>query len=236
MSAHLLFLFLAAAMPVWDIFETRRLKRLRDAPRAKIHSYAKTIAILVLAALWALAASGAGILKPPPALHAALSWLPASAASGLAAGLLAGAAVSLLILPLAAARSPRFRQRIARRLAPLDFFLPTRPAEFRLFPVLCLAAGTCEEILYRAFLLAYLSSGPIPLPAWPALACAALLFGLAHLYQGLSGVLATAVLGLVFSLLFLATGSLVLPMLLHTLIDLRAWLLMRIARPAATPA
>lgn len=223
-------------MPVWDVFETRRLKRRRDDPRAKIHSYAKTIAVLALATLWAFAASGTAVLKPPPALGAAVSWLPRSSAPVLAAGLLAGLAAGLLIMPVAAARSPRFRQRIAGRLAPLDFFLPTRPAEFRLFPILCLAAGTCEEILYRAFLLAYLCSGPFPLPAWPALACAALLFGLAHLYQGLSGVLATAVLGLVFSLLFLATGSLVLPMLLHTLIDLRAWLLMRIARPAAPPA
>ncbi len=236
MPAHALFLFLAAVMPVWDVFETRRLKRLRDHPRAKIRSYAKTMAVLWLAALWAHAASGAAVLNPPPALHAALSWLPAKAASGLAAGFVAGAAAGLLVLPLAAARSPKVRQSIARRLAPLDFFLPTRPPEFRLFPALCLSAGICEEILYRGFLLSYLASAPLPLPAWGALAAASVLFGLAHLYQGLSGVLATSVLGLLLSLLFLWTGSLALPMLLHTLIDLRAWLILRIGRPAETPA
>ena len=48
-----------------------------------------------------------------------------------------------------------------------------------------------------------------------------MLFGLAHWYQGRLGMLATGVLGAVLTQLYLTTGSLLLPMVLHVLIDLR---------------
>jgi membrane protease YdiL (CAAX protease family) len=47
-------------------------------------------------------------------------------------------------------------------------------------------------------------------------------FGLAHLYQGRSGVVSTGVGGFAFGLLAMFTGSLWLPMLLHSLADLQA--------------
>jgi membrane protease YdiL (CAAX protease family) len=50
---------------------------------------------------------------------------------------------------------------------------------------------------------------------------AAVAFGLAHAYQGVPGVVATGLLGGVMAAVYLQTGSLLLPVLLHTLIDLR---------------
>jgi membrane protease YdiL (CAAX protease family) len=54
-----------------------------------------------------------------------------------------------------------------------------------------------------------------------------------HVYQGWIGVVATTVLGLVFTGLYLATGALALPVALHAAIDLMALVvrptLMRIA-------
>ena len=52
-------------------------------------------------------------------------------------------------------------------------------------------------------------------------AVAAVAFGLAHAYQGRVGVLTTGVLGGVMAALYLETGSLLLPVLLHAAIDLR---------------
>jgi uncharacterized protein len=57
------------------------------------------------------------------------------------------------------------------------------------------------------------------------LACA--LFGFAqHIYQGLKGIVGTAILGLLFSAVFVVTGNLLVPMILHFLIDLRILLLL----------
>jgi membrane protease YdiL (CAAX protease family) len=62
---------------------------------------------------------------------------------------------------------------------------------------------------------------------------AAVAFGLAHAYQGLTGILTTGVLGGVLAGVYLSTGSLLLPVLLHAAIDLRFLLVPSSALPAA---
>jgi membrane protease YdiL (CAAX protease family) len=99
--------------------------------------------------------------------------------------------------------------------------LPRTPGERRLFAFVGLTAGACEEWLYRAFFLAVvaaLAGGP---PGWVLVAVAAIAFGLAHAYQGIGGIVLTGILGGVLAALYLSTGSLLLPVLLHALIDLR---------------
>ena len=88
-------------------------------------------------------------------------------------------------------------------------------------------AGVCEEVLYRGFLVRYLHAGPGAVPALAAVGIAAGVFGLAHLYQGWTGVLLTAVVGVMFSGVLAVTGTLAVPMLLHAAIDLRVLLLWR---------
>jgi membrane protease YdiL (CAAX protease family) len=58
-----------------------------------------------------------------------------------------------------------------------------------------------------------------------AFAIAAVLFGLAHCYQGWKGVLMTTLLGVVFTALYVAISRLWVVMALHALIDLNALLL-----------
>lgn len=65
------------------------------------------------------------------------------------------------------------------------------------------------------------------------LVVAAVTFGLAHWYQGPSGMAATALAGALLTGLYLGTGSLLLPMAVHVLVDLRALLL---TPGAPTPA
>jgi membrane protease YdiL (CAAX protease family) len=219
-------------MPVWDIFETRRLKARRGDARAKVQSYAKTIGVLWLAALSAWAISGVRIFQTP-SLRAALPLLTRGTAPETAAGLVAGAAIGLLALPLVAARSAILRAKLARPYAKLDFFLPTRPAEFRLFPLVCVTAGVCEEVLFRAFLLNYFfTESAFRFGAWTAIAAACVVFGIAHFYQGFAGVIVTALLGFGLAMLYLWTGNLAAPMVLHALIDLRVWLVLWLNRDA----
>ncbi len=69
-----------------------------------------------------------------------------------------------------------------------------------------------------AFALAVLVA-ILPEPA--AVLVAAVVFGLAHLYQGVAGVLLTSVLAVALGALNVATDSLLPGMVLHVLIDLR---------------
>lgn len=97
---------------------------------------------------------------------------------------------------------------------------------------LSVTAGVTEEITFRGLLvLALVALAPgISTPA--VVVTCAVLFGIAHWYQGLSGVVGTGLAGAALTMLYLATGSLVLPMVLHTLIDLRA---LALTPPTAAP-
>jgi membrane protease YdiL (CAAX protease family) len=113
--------------------------------------------------------------------------------------------------------------------------LPRSATERRLFAVVGVTAGVCEEWLYRGFLLAVVAALAPGLPTGWLVAVGALAFGLAHAYQGVGGVLLTGVLGGVFAALYLQTGSLLLPVLLHAAVDLRFLFVPTSALPAAGP-
>jgi membrane protease YdiL (CAAX protease family) len=110
--------------------------------------------------------------------------------------------------------------------------LPRTAQERRLFTVVGVTAGVCEEWLYRGFFLAVVAAVTGDAPSFVLVAIAAVAFGLAHAYQGRAGVVATGVLGGVMAVLYLDTGSLLLPVLLHALIDLRFLLVPASALPA----
>lgn len=116
------------------------------------------------------------------------------------------------------------RKRIAPAFAPMRYLLPASRLERRWWVLLSLTAGICEELLYRGFLLHCLLvewPGGFQLGLLPAWLLGALAFGLAHLYQGWRGMLASTVMGLVFGVLAIGTGSLFLPIMLHAVIDMQ---------------
>ena len=94
--------------------------------------------------------------------------------------------------------------------------LPRTDEEARAFAALSLTAGICEEILYRGFLIAWVGvwTGP-----WTSALLAGLAFGVAHAYQGRSGVIKTGVIGILAGFLYVGTASLLWPMILHAAID-----------------
>lgn len=93
---------------------------------------------------------------------------------------------------------------------------PTTEREMQWFVWVSLTAGICEEIIYRGYLMWYFSSYFDP---WSALIITSVLFGLNHIYQGAKGILITGAMGLVMGYLFIMTHSLVIPILLHAMID-----------------
>ncbi|TFV66796.1 UNVERIFIED_ORG: CPBP family intramembrane metalloprotease [Bacillus sp. AZ43] len=99
--------------------------------------------------------------------------------------------------------------------------LPRTPGERRLFALVGVTAGVCEEWLYRGFFLAVVAALAGGLPNGVLVVVAAVAFGAAHAYQGRAGVALTGLLGGVMAALYLQTGSLLLPVVLHAVIDLR---------------
>jgi membrane protease YdiL (CAAX protease family) len=99
--------------------------------------------------------------------------------------------------------------------------LPRSAGERRLFTLVGVTAGVCEEWLYRGFFLAVVTAVAGPLPTGVLVLVAAVAFGVAHAYQGTAGIALTGLLGGVMAALYLQTGSLLLPVLLHAAIDLR---------------
>lgn len=99
-------------------------------------------------------------------------------------------------------------------------FLPESPRELPAYTLMCLSAGICEEILYRGFLVTYFidpMQDGFPLVA--ALA-PAILFSLAHFYQGYKAMFKIFLLSLLFALIFMFSKSLIIVIIIHFLIDL----------------
>lgn len=102
----------------------------------------------------------------------------------------------------------------------LKYIHPDSKKEKRLYTALSLSAGITEEILYRGFLIYILFSILPQLNHIIILLVSSLLFGAGHVYQGVSGIIKTSILGFVFGLIYLSTGTILPIMLLHILIDL----------------
>jgi uncharacterized protein len=105
-------------------------------------------------------------------------------------------------------------QRLAERI------LPGTRTETLSFFALAVTAGVCEEFLYRGFAMAVFARAG--LPSWLIVLVSAILFGLAHLYQGRGGFVSTTILGVLFGLARLNLQSLAPVTIWHWAVDLVA--------------
>ena len=94
----------------------------------------------------------------------------------------------------------------------LEILLPTNRREFWLVLLAFIPAVLLEEILFRSLLIGGLS--PLISPIFLVIGVG-IVFGLLHSPQGLWGMTGAGLAGVIFSLLFLATGSLVAPLVAH---------------------
>jgi membrane protease YdiL (CAAX protease family) len=184
----------------------------------------------------------------PRALDDTRSWGPLAGipyGSGELAGILIGFGIAAILVMIVPVLLLRRRVEEVPAIGDIRALLPRNRGELPYGAALGLTAGIVEEVLFRlalpALLFGVLGSGPL------AFGIAALVFGALHLYQGPLGILFAFVLGLLFTALYLLTGSILAPIALHALVDLRslvlipialggAWGLDTPALPAARPA
>ncbi|MEV0623724.1 CPBP family intramembrane glutamic endopeptidase [Nonomuraea sp. NPDC050404] len=100
--------------------------------------------------------------------------------------------------------------------------LPRTAGERWLAGGAAVSAGICEELVYRGLFIALGTSLGLSPPAAAAVAVAVFMLG--HLYQGWSGALLSLLAGVAFTGLYLRTGSLIAPIVVHVLVDLRSLL------------
>jgi uncharacterized protein len=129
-----------------------------------------------------------------------------------------GAALLAILQWLNLRRVSRLAPSSRGQLQPIaERILPRSTTERLAFFALSVTAAVCEEFLYRGFAIAVLARAY--LPAWLIVLGSAALFGLAHLYQGKSGLLSTATLGLLFGTVRVLWQSLVPVVAWHLAVD-----------------
>ena len=225
-AQQFLALALIALLPAWDHYATGQLKK---NAALKLRYYQRSIAglwILAAVSCWAVGLRGVfeSQANPPD-----ISWLLGSTTARIVASVLLTLFFVTALLPgIRGSRSSKTRQAYVREYQrALAFFLPATAEEIRWFTFLCISAGICEEVLFRGFLMPYLHHAPLYLDWTLALVASSICFGWNHLYQGASGVFSTALAGFAFGLLFLLSGNLILPMVMHVVVDLQVVLVLR---------
>lgn len=128
----------------------------------------------------------------------------------------AGAAAFLRFL------GPLLFQLLGRWNTATGFLLPKSASESVVWIAVSVAAGLCEEIVYRGYLQRQLWSLTRNLPA--ALILQSAIFGLGHIYQGWKPALVTALFGLVFGLVAALRRSIIPGAIAHAAVDVIAGL------------
>ncbi|MBQ1081660.1 CPBP family intramembrane glutamic endopeptidase [Nocardiopsis sp. B62] len=98
--------------------------------------------------------------------------------------------------------------------------LPRTGRERALAAGMAVTGGVFGELLYRGLFITLVASMDVPL--WIAAVLSVVLFSLAHAYQGWWGLLSAGFSGTLFTVLYLGTGSLVVPVVVHVALNLRS--------------
>lgn len=222
---HLLFAFLAIIAPAWDFYATRRLKK-NPGSVQKIGYYRTLCAWLWIASFVAVATVGFREVFTIAPMPDDAAWLFGHGWVRFLVEVVIALFFGMTFLPCATVAWKKLKNRprtyrSAEALRSFEYFFPATQPERHWWVFVCVTAGLCEETLFRGFMLHYLHVFPWTLNLTLAVLISSLVFGLNHLYGGVGGVVGSATGGFLFGLLFLLGGNLLLPIVLHALIDLR---------------
>ncbi len=225
--AHLLAAYAIVVVPWLSCFTYRKARErfLAGDPLAKIRLYREwvveqALTTALVLGLWrfgGISGTGLGIAAP-------FSWMWNTAALVVLTVLLVWTAVRLR--PKASKIRRRFQDS-------LGMLFPDSPQERTWLGALSMGAGVSEELVFRGFLMYYLSAHLPYLNTVEKVLVTSLIFGLGHIYQGWRRSIATGIVGVVLALLYVLSGSLLLPVVLHAVGD---WRMLLILPPDATPA
>jgi membrane protease YdiL (CAAX protease family) len=213
---HILALIVGLALPIFAAVMARRAKHERLTTEEKLRIYwGNSVNIwfltAVVAGAWTFGERGLddlGVRSP--------IWSPA--ATWLVVAFTAWMALDVQLQLRNAAQRERLR---ARWRADTPFMPETRK-ELLHFALMTISAGICEELLFRGFLIRYLEEllGTGSIARAAAVGLPALVFGLAHSYQGAARAAKIVVLAVAFGVLLVLTSSILVPMALHAALDL----------------
>ena len=132
------------------------------------------------------------------------------------------AAFVIVVLPILVLFLARKQDELTA-VGDIQAMIPRTTAEVRLGVLLSLNAGLVEELVFRLALPAVIFGAFGN--AWLALVLSVVVFGALHIYQGAIGVAGTMVIGAFLMLLYVATGSILVPIAVHALVNLRSFVL-----------
>ena len=141
---------------------------------------------------------------------------------GLLPGLAIGLAVALVGGTIAAVVLAR-RSDSVPTIGDIGALLPRNRPELVLGALLSVNAGIVEELLFRLAVPALIFGATGS--ALAAVIGSVMLFGALHFYQGWPGIVGATVIGALLMVLYLATGSILVAIVAHALIDLRSLVL-----------
>ena len=205
---------LFVVLPIYSALSFRRFLRLLESGQASLSEMFRDTMWLHIGGLFVFILLWRFLERPASDLGLVLPD---------AQGALIGVAVILLVSGFfcytwwrVTQLSAEARSETLESMGYLKHMLPSTDPELRMSLGASLTAGVVEEILYRGYVLWCLS---LYMPIWIAAGLSSVAFGVAHAYQGLSGVIKTGVVGFVFAAVYLVTGSLIIVMILHFLVD-----------------
>lgn len=134
------------------------------------------------------------------------------------AAIVGGLAVATIVLTWIGVRGARSEGITA--LGDVSALLPRNRQELRWGWALSINAGVSEELMMRLALptLIFAVTGS----AVAAVAGSIVVFGALHAYQGVAGVIGTTIVGALMMFLYAVTGTILVPIVLHALIDWRS--------------
>jgi membrane protease YdiL (CAAX protease family) len=212
---HLFFFALAVGYPIYSFFSFRQLMRRVDAGElvSPTEIYKSTII-----GLWALMTIGLAIW-----IVTGRSWTDLGFGWNVDTGFLIGlvlTAAAIVILVWQYGRldgsSDKTQELLGQQLGKLKIIIPRNNNQLGQFYAVSATAGIVEETLWRGYMFWYLGH---VMPLWAAAVVTSVAFGVGHIYQGAANVPRVVLLGGVFAGLYLLTGSVWLPMLLHAVLD-----------------
>ncbi|UOB76819.1 CPBP family intramembrane metalloprotease [Bacillus sp. ZJS3] len=131
-----------------------------------------------------------------------------------------GVCIGLIVPLIILKKNKLFQKYTERQMSDASEMLPNNYRETILWVFICITAGVTEELLFRSFMMNYLSQ------IFPALSIiwvpviSSIIFGLAHFYQGWKGIVGTTILGFMLGRVYVATGSIYPSIIIHMVIDL----------------
>ncbi|QOS80588.1 CPBP family intramembrane metalloprotease [Paenibacillus sp. JNUCC31] len=211
-----LLLIIAVGYPIWDYFYMKKVEQ-NLVNKQKLFIGIMTtqwLLVIIVFVFWVITHRSLNDLffLDKPLFPFQFEFL-------LAAGLGIGICIGMFTLILVFSKKLRKILSDALSDESIQFLLPSTIKERLLFLLVAITAGVCEEIIFRGVVVYYLNHLPFELSVITIGIVSSLLFGIVHLYQGWKGVLLTTYLGAILFLLFVGTGFLWIPIVLHIIID-----------------